>query len=179
MADLESIGAVCVVLALKQSLLTDGTYWLNLPATSSDKRTSKFPFLALVEHTNWMDRARYGGDILIYCGDYVPADHEYFKMSDDEIVEQFTEALPKVNPDFSRDWIRKTWVWRAPYAQPIPGVNHSRKIPDLRTPLPGLYWASMSQVYPWDRGTNFSVEMGRNVAQRILSNTKEIKADAN
>jgi protoporphyrinogen oxidase len=169
MADLESIGAVCVVLALKQSLLTDGTYWLNLPATSSDKRASQFPFLALVEHTNWMDKSHYGNDVLIYCGDYIPADHEYFRLSDAELVERFTASLPKVNPDFSPDWIHKSWVWRAPYAQPIPGVNHSQKIPDLKTPLPGLYWASMSQVYPWDRGTNFSVEMGRRVAQMILN----------
>jgi len=167
-AELHSIGAVCVVLALKRSLLTDGTYWLNLPATSSDKRASQFPFLALVEHTNWMDKAHYGGDILIYGGDYVPADHEYFKIGDDELVERFTAVLPKINPDFSRDWIRKTWVWRAPYAQPVPGVNHSRKIPDLKTPLPGLYWASMSQVYPWDRGTNYSVEMGRRVARMMM-----------
>jgi protoporphyrinogen oxidase len=169
-AALESIGAVCVVLALKQSLLTDGTYWLNLPATSSDKRASQFPFLALVEHTNWMDKSHYGGDVLVYCGDYTPADHEYFHISDEELVERFTAALPKINPNFTRDWIRQSWVWRAPYAQPIPGVNHSQKIPDLKTPVPGLYWASMSQVYPWDRGTNFSVEMGRKVAQRILNN---------
>ncbi len=173
MAELESIGAVCVVLALKQSLLTDGTYWLNLPATSSDKRASQFPFLALVEHTNWMDRSHYGNNVLIYCGDYIPADHEYFQMGDKALVERFTAALPKVNPNFSPDWIRKSWVWRAPYAQPIPGVNHSQKIPELETPISGLYWASMSQVYPWDRGTNFSVEMGRRVAQMILKHQGE------
>src|SRR5690606_19213622 len=45
---LDSIGAVCVVLALKRSLLTDGTYWLNLPAVSADKQKNPFPFLALV-----------------------------------------------------------------------------------------------------------------------------------
>jgi protoporphyrinogen oxidase len=168
-AALEGIGAVCVVLALKQSLLTDGTYWLNLPAMSSDKRATPFPFLALVEHTNFMDKAHYGGDVLVYCGDYIPADHEYFKISDEELIERFTAVLPKVNPQFSREWIRKAWVWRAPYAQPVPGVNHSQKIPDIKTPLPGLYWASMSQVYPWDRGTNYSVEMGRQVAQRMFT----------
>jgi protoporphyrinogen oxidase len=165
MSKLESIGALCVVLALRQSVLTDGTYWLNLPATSADKRASQFPFLALVEHTNFMDKSHYGGDVLVYCGDYVPADHEYFKLSDDALVERFLPALAKVNPDFRPDWIRKSWVWRAPYAQPLPGVNHSRNIPPLKTPLPGLYWASMSQVYPWDRGTNYAVELGREVAR--------------
>lgn len=165
MVELKSIGAICVVLALKHSVLTDGTYWLNLPATSADKRASQFPFLALVEHTNFMDKAHYNNDILMYCGDYIPADHEYFTLSEDQLVERFLPALSKVNPDFKPEWIRKTWVWRAPYAQPVPGINHSQKIPPLKTPLPGLYWASMSQVYPWDRGTNYAVEIGREVAR--------------
>jgi protoporphyrinogen oxidase len=166
-AKLRSIGAICVVLALKQSLLTDGTYWLNLPATSPDKRASQFPFLALVEHTNWMDKGHYNGDVIVYCGDYVPADHEYFSLPEDELIARFTAALPKVNPAFNKNWIRRAWVFRAPYAQPVPGVNHSQKIPPLETPIPGLYWASMSQVYPWDRGTNYSVEMGRKVAEMM------------
>jgi len=170
LAGLKSIGALCVVFALKQSLLTDGTYWLNLPATSADKTKTRFPFLALVEHTNWMDKAHYDGDVLVYCGDYAPVDHEYFQMSEDALVERFAKVLPTFNPNFKPEWIRKTWVFRAPYAQPVPGVNHSQNIPALKTPLPGLYWASMSQVYPWDRGTNYAVEIGRRVAQEVISN---------
>jgi protoporphyrinogen oxidase len=168
MSELRSIGAVCVVLALKQSLLTDGTYWLNLPATSPNKRETPFPFLALVEHTNFMDKAHYNGDRLVYCGDYVPADHEYFKLTDDELVERFVKVLPTFNSSFTPDWIRKTWVFRAPYAQPVPGINHSANILSLQTPISGLYWASMSQVYPWDRGTNYAVEIGRRVAKLAM-----------
>lgn len=165
---LRSIGALCVVLALRRSLLIDGTYWLNLPATSPDKSQSQFPFLALVEHTNWMDKAHYNDDVLIYCGDYVAPDHEYFQISETELVERFTAVLPRFNPDFKPDWVRKAWVWRAPYAQPVPGIRHSERLPDIRTPISGLYWASMSQVYPWDRGTNYAVEIGRRAARLIL-----------
>ncbi len=166
-ADLRSIGGLCVVVALKHQLLTDGTYWLNLPATSPDKNKSRFPFLALVEHTNWMDKAHYGGDHIVYCGDYVAANHEYFRMSEGALAERFTSVLPSFNRDFKPDWIRRTWVFRAPYAQPVPYLNHSQHIPTLETPLPGVFWASMSQVYPWDRGTNYSVEMGRRVAAQM------------
>lgn len=171
-ADLRSIGAVCVVLALKHQLLTDGTYWLNLPADSADKRKSRFPFLALVEHTNWMDRAHYGGDHLIYCGDYIPANHEYFRLSEEELTERFASVLSTFNPDFKPDWIRKSWVFRAPYAQPVPYVYHSERIPSLATPMPGVYWASMSQVYPYDRGTNYAVRMGRQVAAMMMEGSK-------
>ncbi len=167
-ARLKSIGAVCVVFALKQSLLTDGTYWLNLPATSPDKTKSQFPFLALVEHTNWMDKTHYNGDVLVYCGDYVPADHEYFQMDESALIDRFAGVLSTFNKDFNPDWIRKAWAFRAPYAQPVPSINHSQHIPPLKTPLDGVYWASMSQVYPWDRGTNFAVEMGRRVAKHMV-----------
>ncbi len=173
-AGLKSIGALCVVLALKQSLLTDGTYWLNLPAEHPEKHKNRFPFLALVEHTNWLPKDHYNGDVLVYCGDYVPPEHEYFQMSEDALVERFTSVLPTINPEFSPDWIRKAWVFRAPYAQPVPGVNHSQNIPGLQTPIPGLFWASMSQVYPYDRGTNFAVEIGRRVAKEA---TQEIMAN--
>lgn len=171
-ADLRSIGGLCVVFALKHQLLTDGTYWLNLPATSPDKKKSRFPFLALVEHTNYMDKAHYGGDHLVYCGDYVPPNHEYFRMSEEELAERFAEVLPTFNRDFKPEWIRKAWVFRAPYAQPVPYLNHSQLIPSIETPLPGIYWASMSQVYPWDRGTNYAVEIGRRAAGMMVGNTE-------
>ena len=168
-AALKSIGGLCVVFALKQGLMPDDTYWLNLPATTADKSRSQFPFLALVEHTNFISREHYGGDHLIYCGDYVSPSHEYFQLSPAALVERFLPALKQVNPAFQRAWIRKSWVWRAPYAQPLPELNHSRKLPALKTPLPGLYWASMSQVYPWDRGTNYAVEIGRRAARLALA----------
>ncbi len=168
---LRSIGGVCVVLALKRSLLTDGTYWLNLPATSPDRERSRFPFLALVEHSNWMDRRHYGGDVLVYCGDYVPPDHLWFQLDEEALVRRFTSVLHLINPDFRPDWLRKAWVFRAPYAQPVPGVNHSEMIPDLKTPWPGLFLANMSQVYPWDRGTNYAVELGRRVAGLVQEAT--------
>lgn len=167
-AELKSIGGLCVVFALKQQLLKDGTYWLNLPATTTNKSKSQFPFLALVEHTNYIPREHYGGDHIVYCGDYVAPDHEYFQMSEEELVERFLPALKQVNPDFDRDWVRKWWVWRAPYAQPVPELYHSQNIPPLKTPINGVYWASMSQVYPWDRGTNYAVELGRKVAHEAM-----------
>lgn len=166
---LESIGAVVIVAALKHQLLTDDTYWLSLPANSPDKDKSQFPFLALVEHTNFVPPENFNGDRLIYMGDYVPPNHEYFSMDEDALAERFMSVLPTFNKHFKPEWVRKTWVFRAPYAQPVPTTYQRERLPDLRTPLPGLYWASMSQVYPYDRGTNFAVEIGRRAAKRALT----------
>jgi protoporphyrinogen oxidase len=159
---LQSMGAVVLVLALRHRLSEQGIYWHNLP------KDAGFPFLALVEHTNYLSPEFFGGDHIVYCGDYLEPDHEYFSLTKEELVARFTAALPRFNPSFRPEWVRDCWLFRTPYAQPVPPVNHSDAIPDLKTPIPGLWFASMSQVYPWDRGTNFAVEIGRRAAARML-----------
>ena len=160
--NLKSMGAVVLVLSLKHQLSEEGYYWFNLP------KTAGYPFLALVEHTNFVPAEQYAGEHIVYCGDYLDPDHEYFSMSQEQLLERFLPSLQRINPRFSADWVNKSWLFRTNYAQPIPLVNHSRNIPPIQTPIPGLYFASMSQVYPWDRGTNFAVQIGRQAARAIL-----------
>ncbi|HUI87163.1 MAG TPA: NAD(P)/FAD-dependent oxidoreductase [Anaerolineales bacterium] len=160
--DLKSMGAVVMVLSLKHRLSEQGYYWFNLP------KEEGYPFLALVEHTNFVSPENFGGDHIVYAGDYLEQGHEYFSMSDPELLERFLPAFKKFNPAFEKNWIKKVWVFKTNYAQPVPLVNHSKNIPSIDTPIDGLYFASMSQVYPWDRGTNFAVEIGRRAARLML-----------
>jgi len=160
--EMKSMGAVVMVAALKHQVSKEGYYWYNLP------KNAGFPFLALVEHTNFIDPGKFGGDHIIYMGDYLDPGHEYFQMDKNQLLQRFLPAINKINPDFKRDWVRKTWLFRTVYAQPVPLLNHSRNIPAIRTPLEGIYFASMSQVYPWDRGTNFAVEIGRRAARLMM-----------
>jgi protoporphyrinogen oxidase len=164
---LKHMGAVVMVLSLKHPLSKEGYYWYNIP------KTAGFPFLALVEHTNFLKPEYFGGEHIIYIGDYLEPEHEHFRLSQEELLERFLPSLPHINPAFTRDWISKTWLFRTAYAQPVPEVNHSRNIPAIQTPLPGLYFASMSQVYPWDRGTNFAVEIGRRTARLMIQHSEE------
>jgi protoporphyrinogen oxidase len=158
---LKSMGAVALVLALRRRL-TEGHYWINLP------KGGEFPFMGLVEHTNYISPEHYGGDHLVYCGDYLPPDHPYFDFSKEQLLETYLPGLVKINPDFRLDWVRDSWMFTERYAQPVPTLHHSRHIPSLKTGVPGLWMANMSQVYPWDRGTNYAVEMGRRVAREVV-----------
>ena len=88
-------------------------------------------------------------------------------MTKEQLEDRFFSSLTKVNPAFDRSWVRKTWLHRELYAQPVVKINHSRNIPAMATPIPNLYFASMAQVYPWDRGTNYAVELGRRVARYV------------
>jgi protoporphyrinogen oxidase len=160
--NLKSMGAVVLTLSLKNQLSKDGYYWYNLP------KDQGFPFLAVVDHTNYLSPDYFDGDHIVYCGDYRDPDHEYFSLSKEELLEIFLPALKRINPEFDPGWVKKSWLHRTKYAQPVPELNHSEKIPPIETPLSGLYFASMSQVYPWDRGTNFAVEIGRRAAALMM-----------
>jgi protoporphyrinogen oxidase len=160
--NMKSMGAVVITLALKHRLSEEGYYWYNLP------KSAGYPFLALVEHTNYVPVEKFGGDHIVYMGDYLEPGHEFFSMSLEQLLERFLPALKNINPKFKADWVRKSWLFRTDYAQPVPFVNHSKNIPAIKTPLEGVYFASMSQVYPWDRGTNFAVEIGRKAANLMV-----------
>lgn len=160
LASLRHMGAIVLTVALDRPLLKD-TYWVNVP------KAAGLPFLVLVEHTNMIDPVHYSGDHLLYLGDYLEPSHRYFSISREELLAEFLPALSRFNSQFQPDWVTGSWLHRATYAQPVPVRGYADMIPDLRTPLPGLYFASMSQVYPWDRGTNYAVEIGRRAAKLI------------
>jgi protoporphyrinogen oxidase len=156
--DLKQMGAVVMTLALKQQFSEKGYYWFNIP------KRDGYPFLALVEHSNYLSPNYFGGEHILYAGDYLEQGHEYFELSDEELLARFVAGMQRINPEMQRDWVKDYWVHRSQYAQPVPLLDHSENIPDIETPIEGLYFASMSQVYPWDRGTNFAVEIGRKAA---------------
>ncbi|KKQ42457.1 MAG: hypothetical protein US60_C0017G0007 [Microgenomates group bacterium GW2011_GWC1_37_8] len=159
--NLNGIGAVNLVLSLKKQFLKDGSYWLNI-------NRGEHPFLAVVEHTNFMDKANYNNEHLVYIGNYVEHSHQYFKFNEDEIFYEFYNSLRKINPHFNEKWINNKYLFKAYFAQPIYPLNYSKNIPSFETPIKGLYLCNIQQVYPWDRGTNYAVENGEKVAELLL-----------
>ncbi|MEK9201173.1 MAG: FAD-dependent oxidoreductase, partial [Patescibacteria group bacterium] len=159
------IGAVNLVLALKKPFLSDGTYWLNI-------NESNMPFLAVVEHTNFMPQASYGDDHLVYVGNYLSTDHPFFGFTSKQLINKFLPSLKKINPEFKSDWIRDSWVFKAPFAQPIVTTHYSQLIPPMTTPVNNLFLANIQQVYPYDRGTNYAVELGEKAAKLCTSESK-------
>jgi protoporphyrinogen oxidase len=151
--------AVVAILELDRKL-TD-IYWLNIADPD-------LPFTGVIEHTNFISPQYYQGRRFVYLSKYMEHDHPYFTMSDDDIIGSYVPHLRRINPDFDPSWIRNTWVFRERAAQPIIPMRYSERIPSLRTPLANLYLANTTQIYPEDRGTNYSVRLGDDVASLIL-----------
>lgn len=150
--------AVVAILELDRPL--SDIYWLNIA-------DGDMPFTGIIEHTNFVDPDVYGGRRFVYLSKYLEPDHPYFSMDDDLLIEEYVPHLKKVNPDFERSWIQNTWVFRERAAQPIIPLYYSSMIPPHRTPLSGLYLANTTQIYPEDRGTNYSVRLGNDIARLV------------
>lgn len=154
----EHYSAQCLILSLDRKLMS--TYWLNM-------NDPGFPFLALVEHTSFMPPSDYDGQNLLYLGNYLPPDHPLLTKSKEEVLEEFLPYLKRVNPKFDPSWIVKSWVWRAPFAQPIVTVGYKDKLPPHQTPIKNVLLANMAHVYPQDRGQNYSVKLGEKIAKML------------
>jgi protoporphyrinogen oxidase len=163
-------GAVCMVITMKRSL--SPIYWMNIGDRS-------MPFLALIEHTNFVGPEHYDGNHILYISNYLHQDHEYFGMDEDQLWAIFEPALRRVNPEFSSDWVTQRWLFKAPYAQPVIRLNYSAHRPGHRTPVEGLYLETMTQIYPEDRGQNYSIKMGDEVARMVVEDhAKRVRATA-
>ena len=152
--------ALCLLLALKHPL--SGMYWLNINDRS-------IPFLAVVEHTNFIEPQRYGGRHLVYFSSYLGKESPLLRMSVEEICDLYLPHIKRINPAFDESWIDGRWLFHGPDAQPVFTVDAGSRIPDHRTPVGGLYLANMSQIYPQDRGQNYSILLGEHVAELAAS----------
>jgi protoporphyrinogen oxidase len=157
--NLKNLGATNLVLRLKKPFFNDGTYWLSVCDQNS-------PVMAIVEHTNFMDKKYYNNEHLLYLGNYLSPDDEKYQMTKDEQLKLFDPFLKKINSDYHNNLIGYE-LFKAPFAQPVIPTMYSKMIPSMITPLKHVYLANMEQVYPWDRGTSNAVALGKKVANLI------------
>lgn len=159
---LKSLGSLCLVLALKESFLIDGTYWLNI-------NERNFPFVAVVEHTNFIDKKNYQQNTLLYVGGYYPSDHPFFQQTKDTLLKKFLPYLQKINPNFNfNQKLIDCWLFKDFYSQPVVSYRSQNQL-SSKTSVSGLYWATLHHIYPEDRGVNYAILLGEKVADETVS----------
>ena len=156
--------ALVLLMVSKKSL--SRIYWMNIADRS-------MPFVAVIEHTNYVPPSAYQGRHLLYVSNYLERDDPRFQMKADELFDLYLPHLQQINPAFQADWIEKKIVLRAEAGQPVITCGYSQRIPDHRTPLQGLYLANTLQIYPEDRGTNYSVRLGQNISRLVDQDLRE------
>jgi protoporphyrinogen oxidase len=149
---------VCLVLELDRSL--SETYWLNV-------NDPGFPFVGVIEHTNFEPASTYGGRHIVYLSKYLPESAALYQMTDEAVMAYCIPFLQRMFPKFDATWVLDYHVWRARHSQPIVVKHYSALIPAVDTPIPGLFLSTMAQVYPEDRGTNYAIREGRAAGRHI------------
>ena len=162
--DVHYLAAIVVILELDRPLTS--FYWMNIADHT-------IPFLGLIEHTNMLPKEWYQGNNVLYLTNYLDRSDPVYKMSQNEILDLYLPHLNKFNPEFDRSWIKAIHYNSVSAAQPIIPTNYSKAIPNHRTPIRKLYLANTTQIYPEDRGTNYSIRMGREIAEMIMDDEQE------
>jgi protoporphyrinogen oxidase len=150
---------ICLVLNMKHSL--SETYWLNVNDPS-------FPFVGLIEHTNFEPPGSYGGRHIAYLSKYLPESDPLYRMDDRGFFEFALPYIQRIIPKFDRSWVTDYYVWRANYAQPIVEKNYSKLLPSRKI-MREVYICTMAQIYPEDRGTNYAIRDGVATAQLLMT----------
>lgn len=153
------LGNMCLVLRLKRSL--SETYWLNV-------NDPGFPFVGVIEHTNFDSPGNYDGTHIAYLSRYLAIDDPVWDLSDEEYFQFAMEHLQRMFPKMEASWVVDFKVWRAEYAQPVTERNYSTYVPNHDTPFQNTFISTMAQIYPEDRGTNYAIREGRAIAKRLL-----------
>jgi protoporphyrinogen oxidase len=152
--------ALCLLLEIDRGF--SPYYWTNVA-------DPEIPFIGLIEQTNFVEPERYGGRRFLYVANYLDPADELLSLDPDALIDAYADGLRRINPSFDPSWIRARWLFREPAAQPVVTVGYHERIPPLETGIPGLVLANTTQIYPEDRGTNYSVRLGDEAAQAVVA----------
>jgi len=153
--NIDYLGMINVVFSSKQNL--SPYYWHNINDTNS-------PFVALLQHTNLIDKSNYQNKHIYYLGTYLSQSHKYFGWSDEQIEKEFLDYLVKIFPKFNKKQINEIKVFRFKYAQHIVTTNY--KVPNYKVGKK-IYQMNLAQIYPEDRGMNFAVKEAKKMIKEI------------
>ena len=152
---LHYLHAVNLIIESKEPLFQK-EYWLNIC-------TDKIPIMVLVQHTNFIDKKNYNGNHILYIGNYIDANSPLLKMNKEEALQFFLPYLQRINTKY-QILNTKYYLFKAPWAQPIFDRDFIQNKPDFETPVKNFFIANLDMTYPYDRGTNYAVKLGRDVA---------------
>jgi len=168
LSKIKYLHALTLILETDKPILNK-IYWLNIS-------TPKIPIMGIIQHTNFIDKKHYGGKYITYLGWYLKHDDELMNMSNNELVSFVKPYLDEIfisqfsifnQIQNSKFKILNSYVFRAPFAQPIFDKEFVKNKPDFITPIKNFFIANLDMTYPYDRGINYAVRLGKQVAELI------------
>jgi len=165
-AKLENIkyqGIVCASVLMKKSL--SNFYVTNI--------TDETPFTGIIEMSALVDKAEFGGNALVYLPKYVAPDDELFEKSDAEIEAVFLSALEKMYSHFNRADVVAFKVSRVRHVFPLPTLDYSANVPDVKTSLETIFIINSAQITNGTLNVNETIQLAeRFFGERFTTETQ-------
>lgn len=158
-SQVEYLGIVCASVLLKKSLS---------PYYVTNITDDWVPMTAVVEMTTIVDPKELGDQSLVYLPKYVPAEHELFEKSDEEIEESFLAALDRMYPDFDRDDVVDFKISRVRSVMAIPTLQYSKLLPPMKSTVEGLYFVNSSYILKGNLNVNESITIAEDAMETVL-----------
>ncbi len=155
---IQSIGLVCMLFSLKAPF--SQYYWTNV-------NDPQIKFNGMIELTNLNLHLASQGMHLLYIPFYLPTTDPRFQQSDRFFYDEYVQALKILNPSFSESEIKDWRVFRDSYAQAICTTGFANLVPEVRSPIRGLYVTDSSQFYPEDRTLSAAIRQGQKAARLL------------
>jgi len=138
-------------------------FWLNIG-------DSAIPFPGIIEFSHL--RPEFDGRSVIYLPNYLPEEHRLNSLSDEELFDEFVEALGRISPGFTADQIESFHVFRHPHADPYYTLNYSKLLPEHSTLFKRFYIYNTAQIYPITRNVSNSILFGQDAARLLEKDLK-------
>ncbi len=155
----EYLGIVCASVLLKKPLS---------PYYVTNITDDWVPMTAVIEMTTIVDPAELNGRSLVYLPKYVPAEHELFNKSDEEIREDFLSALDRMYPEFTRDDVVDFKISRVRNVMAIPTLRYSELLPPMKSSVDGLYVVNSSYILKGNLNVNESITIAEEAMETVL-----------
>ena len=145
-------GIVCASVLMKKSL--SEFYVTNI--------TDETPFTGIIEMSALVDKSEFGGNALVYLPKYAAPEDELFEKSDAEIEEIFVSGLEKMYPHFNRKDVIEFKISRVRNVFPIPTLNYSANVPEVKTSIEGVFIVNSAQITNGTLNVNETVQLAEN-----------------
>lgn len=125
------------------------------------------PFAEIIEHTNLISSEMYNGSYILYITAHSTPGSGHVNYTSQKLLADYVPFLRRINPRFDESWIKSFHLFKTEYAYPLFTTNYLRHLPEIKTPLDGIYLVSAAHIYPRERSLNSCINLANDVMEKF------------
>lgn len=153
------VGIICPLVVLDRPLSAN---------TMVHVADAEIPFSSVVETSHVMGVDETRGHHFVYLPKYINGQNPWLRRSDGEVREEWLRHLRRMFPEFRDESIQHFIVNRGRFIDPIHLMGRTEDIPEVQTPIEGMYLSTTAQVFPdWNTAESV-IQLAQKTARMLL-----------